>query len=974
MSRYRVGLRSGAGLLALVIGSAAAAQEAVPPSASPSTVEAASEPETGGEIVVTGSRIRRNPLDQDSPVITLDQDALAKTGLSAIADVLQRLPSASGGLNSKVNNSGNIGNPPDGGGVGAGSAEIDLRYLSAKRTLVLVDGLRYVNGTSASGIPATVDLNTIPANMIERIEVLQAGASPLYGSDAIAGVVNVITVSRQRGLRASAQYGQYLGEGDGQTQDYQLSWGNGSDGPIDIVAGVSYVKQKAVRTADRDISQFPNPGQTACTDAIGGCSSAAANGRFDLRPYFIATPTLNGNFTIGTAPDSTPTFAELRQFTNADRFNFAPFNYIVTPNKRVGGWVSVKADLGSDINLRVKAHYNRRKSQNQAAFEPLFIGPDAGNGAGSLFDTLSFDVNNPYNPFGYTLQSGLNPDGTPNGLAQNYSFVGRRLIEAGQRTFNQKVDTYSLTATLDGQLGVLDHTWYWDVNALVGVNKAKQSFTGNVRADRVALAIGDQDICATIAGCVPLNLFGGAGSITQDMLDWIGFTEHDKSKQKLAGFTANITGDVVDLPAGPLSVAFGYEHRFQTAAFTPDPITAAGLSADIPAQPASGHYNVDEVYGEVRIPILKDQPFAHSLEANGAIRHSNYSISGSSTTYTATGLWKPVPDVLLRGSYSTGFRAPSLGELFGGRSRFDLPATDPCSNIAGSPWQTSAVVRANCIANGVPASGSYQEEPGQLPVITQGNEDLKPEKSKNLTFGIVYSPEWARSGGSNFNVEANYYDIKVTNAIAAIDPNVTLNNCALLGDAASCALVIRTANGFVNEIDGTLDNLDSIRTKGIDATLNYRSPATSAGRFGLTVNATRLLKYVLTASDGFVVIDRLGTERGSPDQAFPKWKGNATVDWSLGDFGAAITGRYIHHVTEAGGPDGTNRLGSRLYTDIQLEYSPSQLDQRFSLAAGVNNLFDKDPPGCFTCSGNNYDPGTYDAPGRFGYVRVSYKM
>jgi iron complex outermembrane receptor protein len=962
MGRNTLALRSGTALLALVVGSAAFAQDTSPPAEAPQTT--AAEPAPTGEIVVTGSRIRQDPLSQDSPVIRLDQDALAQTGLSAVADILQRLPSASGGLNSKVNNSGNIGNPPDGGGVGAGSAEIDLRYLSAKRTLVLVDGLRWVNGTSASGIPATVDLNTIPANMIERIEVLQAGASPLYGSDAIAGVVNVITLSRQKGLRLSAQYGQYLGEGDGETQDYQASWGNGGDGPIDIVAGASYVKQTAVRTADRDISQFPNPGQTACTQPIGGCSSAAANGRF-LTDF--------GNQTIHNVPDSTPTLAELVPFTAADRFNFAPLNYIVTPNKRWGGWVSVKADLGSDINLRVKAVYNRRKSQNQAAFEPLFIGPDAGNGAGSLFDTLRFDADNPFNPFGVTLR-----EDDPNTLADegNYSFIARRLVEAGQRTFNQKVDTYSLTATLDGQLHMMDRSWYWDVNALVGVNKAKQSFTGNVRADRVALAIGDQDDCALVAGCTPLNLFGGAGSITQEMLDWIGFTEHNDSRQKVAAFTANITGDIAELPAGPVGVAFGYEHRFQSAAFNPDPITAAGFSADIPAQPAHGHYNSDEIYGEIRVPILKDQPFAYSLEATGAVRHSSYSISGSSTTYSIHGLWKPVHDVLLRGAYTTGFRAPSLGELFGGRSRFDLPTADPCSNVAGTPWQLDVPgVRNNCFANGVPLSGSYAEDPGQVPVITQGNENLKPEKSKNLTFGIVYSPEWARSGGSNFNVEVNYYDIKVTNAIAAIDPQVTLNNCALLGDPASCDLVVRTSNGFINEIDGTLDNLDSIRTKGIDATVNYRSPLTSAGRFGVSVNATRLTKFVLTASDGFVVIDRVGTERGSPDQAFPKWKGNTTLDWNLGDFGASVTGRYIHHVTEIGGPNGTNKLGSRTYVDFQLEYSPSAfLDKRLTFSAGVNNLFDKDPPGCFSCSGGNYDPGTYDAPGRFGYARIAYKM
>lgn len=188
-------------------------------------VTQAAQPETTAQdVIVTGSRIRRDPLDQTSPVIILDDTAIQRTGLTSVADVLQRLPSAAGGLNTKVNNSGNLGNPPDGGGVGAGSAEIDLRYLSAKRTLVLVDGLRYVNGTSGSGIPATVDLNTIPASMIERIEVLQAGASPLYGSDAIAGVVNIITKQRQKGLRLSGQFGTFRA-GDGHTYNVDASYG-----------------------------------------------------------------------------------------------------------------------------------------------------------------------------------------------------------------------------------------------------------------------------------------------------------------------------------------------------------------------------------------------------------------------------------------------------------------------------------------------------------------------------------------------------------------------------------------------------------------------------------------------------------------------------------------------------------------------------------------------------------------------------
>lgn len=971
MKRIDAVLRTGVAIAALAAGSGiASAQSTVPP---PNVVTGQAPPANGApaakgpgeEIVITGSRIRRDPLSQNAPVVFVDKAAIDKTGLSAVADVLQRIPSASGGLNTKVNNSGNLGNPPDGGGVGAGSATIDLRYLGANRTLVLVDGLRFVNGTSASGIPGAVDLNTIPINMIDRVEVLQAGASPLYGSDAIAGVVNIITVQQQRGLRASAQFGTFR-QGDGHTQDYQASYGfQGHSGSL--VFGASYAKQDPVYSRDRSISQFPNPGQTSCSNGGGGCSSAAINGRF---------LTFNGSQTISNPPNNAPTLADLRPFTTDDRFNFAPYQYILTPSERYGGWVSGKYELADDLDLRVKLLYNRRNSENKAAFEPLFIGPDAGNGAGSLFDTLSFDVTNPYNPFGVTLESGLNPDGSSNGLTPNYSFVARRLVEAGQRDFHQKVNTYAATVTLDGKFNVNGRQWYWDLNGSFGINQAKQSFTGNVRADRVAQAIGPLANCT--APCVPLNLFGGAGSITQAMLDWIAFTEHDSSNQHLYDTTANISGPVADLPAGSLSVALGYEHRYQSARFTPDPIVSAGLGADIPALPAHGHYDVDELYGEMRVPILKDTPGFYSLEANGAARYSHYSTSGGSTTYTVNGLWKPIHDLLFRGAYSTGFRAPTIGELFGARSRFDLPVTDPCSNEAGNPWQTSAVARANCIANGVPASGSYAEDPGQLPVITQGNRNLKPETSKSLNLGAVYAPSWVTSSGfaSALSIEGDYHDIKIKNAIAALDPNLTLSNCALLG--LGCNLVIRTANGFVNEIDGTLQNLSSIHTRSFDVNLTYRTPQTRAGRFGVTANGSWLLKYIVVEANGAapLVLDRRGTERGSPDQAFPKFKGNATLDWTLGGFNASVTGRYIASVHEIDQFTYAlaNRLNSRFYVDAQINWTPPVLDRRLMLTIGGNNLTDKDPPGCFTCSVNNYDPTTYDIPGQFFYGRLSYKM
>jgi iron complex outermembrane receptor protein len=920
-------------------------------------------------IIVTGSRIRRDPLDNPSPVVTLDQSALAQTGLTSVADILQRLPSAAGGLNTKVNNSGNIGNPQDGGGVGAGTSEIDLRYLLAKRTLVMVDGLRYVPATAASGIPSTVDLNTIPASQIERIEVLQSGQSPLYGSDAIAGVVNIITKSQQEGLRMSGQFGTFRA-GDGHTYNYDASYG--IKGPTtSIVIGASYVNQGKVSTRDRSISQFPNPGQTSCTDPIGGCSSGAVNGRIVFNPGNPSLPA-GGSVTVRNAPlngrgvyDPTLVGGDFRAFTTADRFNFSPYNYFLTPSERFGGFLSAKQELGSNINLRVKAVYNRRNSQNQAAFLPLFVGPDAGNG--NLLDTVSIDATNPYNPFGTTLSAG------PNGTPATYSFIGRRLVEAGQRTYTQHVDTWSTTATLDGSFDVGDRKFYWDVNAVIGLNDARQTFTGNVNAAKVARALGPVANCT--GDCVPLNIFGGAGSITPAMLNYIAFTEHDQSYQRLYDYTANVSGDLFSLPAGNVGIAAGYEHRLQKGGFTPDPLIQAGLGADIPAQAASGKFNADEFYGEIRVPILKDVPFFRSLEADGAVRHSDYSTSGSNTSFTGTGLWKPIDDLLLRASYAEGFRAPGIGELFGAQSRADAPIDDPCTNVAGSPYQTSATVRTNCAANGVPTNGSYQEpNGGQLATLTGGNNALKPETSKTWLYGAVYSPRWARESGfaSAFSIEANYYDIKVTGAIAAINPQVTLSRCAELGDAASCANVVRTASGKVAQIIGLLQNIGEIRTRGIDLTVTYRTPETSVGIFGLSLNGNYLTKYTesFPTNDGTTTISYKGTTRGFPDQSYPKLKGNGTVSWSLGDIAASFTGRYINHVVESDG----NRMGNTFYGDVQIVYTPSFLDKKFDFSVGVINMFNRTPPACDTCTGPNYDPTTYDVPGQFGYLRVAYKM
>ena len=936
MKRIHNALRGGAALAALSIATSAAAQSTLPPpDVQQNPASTADEPTAGGDIVITGSRIRRDPLSQDSPIVFVDQEDIAKTGLNSITDVLQRLPSAGGGLNSKFNNSGNFGNPPDGGGVGAGAAEIDLRYLTSKRTLVLVDGLRFVNATSASGVPGSVDLNAIPESMIERVEVLQDGASAIYGSDAIAGVVNIITKRRQQGLIASAQLGGY-DDGDGFSQNYQLSWGNGGDGPTQIVVGANYVKQDPISSRDRALSRFPEPFASACTNT---CSSGTPNGRFILLDQDLTL--------IAPVIGRTATPADFRAFAgNSDRFNFAPFNFILTPLERYGAFANLQQELGVDLNFSAKLVLNRRNSKNQAAPLPLFVGPDAGNG--NLLDTITIDVTNPFNPFGVTLD------------ASNLVFIGRRVVEGGPRRYNQKVDTGYGTATLDGKFDAGGREWFWDVNGIYGRNKAKQRMLGNINAANLQQALGPVANCT--APCVPFNLFGGDGSITQQMLDFVGFEQNDSSRQKLWGGSANISGSFMDLPGGPLGLAVGVEHRDYSGRFDPDPVVAAGLGSDIPALPTSGGYNVDEAYAEINAPLLANRPFFELLELSGAVRFSDYSRSGSTTTLKGGVNWKPVADLRLRGSYSEGFRAPTIGELFGTPSRFDQELADPCS----ADQNPTGAILANCIAQGVPAD--YVQLNSQLSVLTSGNENLTPEKSKGYNVGAVYSPGFL----PRFSIEANYYNIKIKDAIFAAAGEV-LGRCVTTNDPVACAAITRTASGQIVQISGVLENVNGINTDGLDVNLAYRTAPAGWGSLGFTFNNSFLFNYdvIVPTATGSATISREGTEQGSPDQAFPKHKAIAILDWNGTSVGASLTGRYIKSVRESANE---NKMNSRLYTDLQVRFFAPSFADNFGFALGVNNMFDKDPPACISCGLNNFDPTTYDVPGRYFYARATVKM
>ncbi|HEX6073593.1 MAG TPA: TonB-dependent receptor, partial [Sphingomicrobium sp.] len=382
-----------------------------------------------------------------------------------------------------------------------------------------------------------------------------------------------------------------------------------------------------------------------------------------------------------------------------------------------------------------------------------------------------------------------------------------------------------------------------------------------------------------------------------------------------------------------------------------------------------------EAYAELNAPLVRDVSFVNLLELNAAVRISDYSTSGSTTTFKGGVNWKPFKDLRLRGSYAEGFRAPSIGELFGTISRFDQTIFDPCSsdadNVAPRRFQNDPTVAANCIAHGVPPGGTYKQANPQLSVIVSGNENLQAETSKSWIFGGVYSPSFL----PGFSIEANHYNIRIDDAIQAVDAGITLTNCEVNNDPAACALVTRSfaGSGQVTQINGVLGNIAGIRTKGIDLNVAYRTKKTKAGTFGFTWNNTFLKNYdlLLSGVSGTQVISREGTEQGSPSQGFPKWKSIGIFDWDYAQFGTTITGRYVSKLRESGG----NVLGSKFYTDLQLRWSPKLgFFNQLGLAVGVNNLFKTKAPGCITCDLNNFDPTVYDIPGRYYYARIGVKM
>ncbi len=959
------------------------------------TSEAAGKRAAEEEIIVTGSRIRRKDLTTPAPVTVISREQVVASGKVSIGDFLQSLPEQGNAINTSVNNGGD------------GSTRVSLRGLGTSRTLVLLNGRRMVPG--GTGADSSVDLNSIPTAAIERIEVLKDGASAVYGSDAIAGVVNIITRKNFRQTEVNAYSGLGVGQnaGDGTTYDFNVTTGAGGDrGNITFSAG--YFNQQPVWAGDRDFSRIPRgfdatgidtgvigentitgsgtipQGRIVLTAAQRGVTIPGASSVYN--GLVTANPTA-GAFIRCTAAEiaaGTPSDGKCGQFQwrpfiggnipgfGGDLYNFQPVNYLVTPQQRITLYSAGDTRIGSFARGFFEAHYVNRQSDQTLAPEPLLTDPGVG-------ENVPVAADNPFNPFGTQILR-----------------VRRRLLEFGNRTFNQDISTIRLVGGLDGTLsddfGPLQG-WFWEAAVNFGRTQSDNVKHGNLSIPNLASALGSpagtdalgRQLCAT-PGATPvpcLNLFGGAGSITADQIENLTFTGTERGINQLAGVTLNTSGELIRLFSDrPIGLALGYEFRTVKGSDIPDPFTVAGQTTGNKGTVTSGSYYVNEGYGELSIPVLSNMPFVQNLEAIAAVRVFKYNTFGSDYTYKFGGRYSPVRDVTVRGTYSTAFRAPSIGDLFLGQQDSFPNVTDPCRGGAvGSASFISPTsplgIACGSAANNLDDQTQHRERLG-------GNPRLQPETAKAWTLGVVFEPTMVK----NFTLTVDYYNITVDKSITNIGAAVILQGCYLGGNTQFCNLISRGSDGRIGNIDDTNQNVGKDETDGIDIAARYAYP-TEYGRFGFIADVTWLHKFDRTLADGSVINGRGNFDINTTGGVYPAWKGNFGTTWSLAGFGAGVTAKWIGSFHECGDEDGLFGGGSicsgsggtpefkrtvpaYVSFDVYLNYTLRTPAGRTTVAGGINNVGDHRPGLIYNGFLAATDPTAYDVMGRFGYLRLSH--
>ena len=901
-------------LLAAATGAGAAAPEAPP-------IE---------EVFVTGTRLRTDLPDGAYPLTVIDREQIALSGRNFVGEYLQQLPFVTG---SPVNSS--TGARGEGGAFSRGIATVELRGLGPERTLVLLNGRRFVpGGNGASGV---VDLNMIPMALIERVEVFKAGASVEYGADAVAGVVNLITRRDNDGLQLDLR-ATITGEGDGEAMTASAVYGRRGDRG-DFLLGAEYVEQRAVGKGDRDFSRvrrtFSGPDNRISFDG----SSAPPQGNFRTS---LGRLTLIDGADGRDIGDFRPWIGD-NDAPDTDRYNFNPFEDLRQPAQRLSLFAQGRRKLNAGTSVFGEVFWHRRDSSTQLAPLPFFTTRET---------DLAVSADNLYNPFDETLTD-----------------VRRRLVEAGPREFVQDNEAWRLVAGADGTVG----GWFWDASAVYGRNETDQRQTGDLLDSRLRPALGPSFLdgagnptCGTPAaplpGCVPLNLFGGAGSITPAMLAWAGTDLADSGYNEQTVFSANITGSLLSLPAGDLALASGVEYREERAADRPDPETVLGNTSGSARAATEGAFESSELYLELGVPLLRNRPAARMLELDLGLRLVDFSNFGRKTVSEIGVFWQPAESLQFRGAWAEAFRAPNVRELFGGFSQSNPIVEDPCADFS----RLTGPQVARCVAQGVPADGSFTQTGEETPQLSGGNRDLRAEQAEIITAGLSWTPRAVTA--LTLNLDA--YDITIDNGIAALGADTILEQCLATGAAAFCDRIERGADGGITRVRAQLQNLASESARGIDLELRYGHDA-GPGR----IEHRALLSYLderdLVAFPGAPRFAGAGDFDRDIFGAIPRWRGSYNLNWRRGRWSAGYALQWIGALEESGGvlaPGTRNAISDTFYHDV---WASLRLGDGFLLSLGIDNLADDQPPFLGNADEANTDVSTYRLLGRSAWLRLS---
>ncbi len=936
---------------------------------------AASETE---EVIVTGSRLRR---DRDfvaiSPVQTIDLEQIQSSGNTTLAELINEYPQLVPDNTSVSNQSG-----------GTGVLAANLRALGPVRTLVLVDGRRFIPANETG----LTDLATIPDMLVERVEIVTGGASAVYGSDAIAGAVNFILRDDFEGAEFGYQYGE-TSRGDGANHKIDLMLGaNVADGRGNVTLHGSYTERNAIFFTDRDFSavslladgngvlqelKLPTiPGGHINIPApsfsqIQGVDLVAAQAA-------CAGPVEGLRFGEGSVPAA---FCRPE-----DGYDFPALNYLQRPLKR---WqITSLGDF--KLHDRVEAYAQMTYTNKENAYQqaPDSVRPTSpGQETGTLL-IPNADTNPLFTPalqdFFAANTAFFDADGDGVFTVRNIAYRAEQL---GPRTVTTQADSYSLTGGLRGDFDLgSDNGWSWDT--FYQYSQSNVDFIQENRLSQTRVALGldpvfntqGQLVCRAggVLGCVPVSIFG-TDALTPAMIDFLSVTasRQDRFTRKMAG--ASLAGNLFDMPAGPLGTAFGVEWRKEEFSSTPNEVLTSGEVGARPFPvPNGGEYDISEVFAEVRVPLLQGLPAVQSLALELAARFSDYSTVGSVTTWKSALDWQVTDSFRVRGGVSTAIRAPNLNELFAPQSLgFDGGASDPCWAISNPTPEEQQL----CIQQGVPpelADSLPQLEPG-FTSLRGGNPNLNEEEADTYTLGLVYSPN------PQFSVALDYFDIEITDAITPITGQLVAQTCFASLDINSieCQAISRRSNGQIDVVEASLLNVATRGARGLDLSANYGvelpgylSLPGSGATLQVSLVATKQFEQITQVVATLPTLECAGYYGGncSSDgvRITPGLSALLRTSWSSGPAEVSAQFNYIGELKLQPGstPLQVNSISPRVYMDLNIGF---RFGEGVRVYGGVKNVLDKDPPiiGLEAGGDSNTNVETFDPLGRRYFVGAS---